>query len=222
MWSLVPAARGPASRAGGRHPAERVVRPDARVVSGRERRVCGELEVEDRPGRHHQPVAWRIGQAGPRGHRRFAGRHRDPRARVRHRRDPGQWPPDRDRTGRRGCRRTAARTRRPSCCSYARATRRASRTGTTWSARVCRSSRRIRRPPVVRAGTTWRRGGTRSNSQRGTRRARVTSWQALSKRARARLRRPRLDDDVRAARHRRRARRMGERGPARGGKAREG
>ena len=53
-------------------------------------------------------------------------------------------------------------------------------------------------------------------------RARDFVGEALSERAGARLRRARLDDDVRAARHRRRAGRVGERGAARGGEAREG
>ena len=66
----------------------------------------------------------------------------------------------------------------------------------------------------------WGYALQRSNGDES--RARDFVSQALSKRARPRLRRPRSDDDVRAARDRRRARRMGERGPSGGGEAREG
>ena len=45
--------------------------------------------------------------------------------------------------------------------SCAKATRKGSRTGTTWSSRASRSSRPIRRRRVVRGGITWRPGATR-------------------------------------------------------------
>ena len=77
-----------------------------------------------------------------------------------------------------------------------------------------------RRPRAARAGTTSPRGATRRAQVRrrgegeGVRRA------ALRERAGARFRRARLDDDVRRARHRRRADRLGERGVSRGEGAR--
>ena len=72
------------------------------------------------------------GHAGPRGHRRPEGRRRDAGHRLRHRPDRRAQrsccPP----IGRTGCRTTAAPTPRRSCSWFARATRRGSRTGTTW------------------------------------------------------------------------------------------
>ena len=54
----------------------------------------GVLEEEDRPGRLDPPVARRLRQAGAHGDRRPAGRRRDARARLRHRRagEAGQAP----------------------------------------------------------------------------------------------------------------------------------
>ena len=96
------------------------------------------LEGEDRPGRHDQAVARRLGQAGPRGHRRPRGRRRHAGAGLRHRRDRREGRAAAGRTGRSGCRTTARPTPRPSCSWCARATPRASRTGTTWSSRASR------------------------------------------------------------------------------------
>ena len=66
--------------------AQRLLRSDARALPGVQRGLRQALEGEDRRGRHHQAVARRLRQAGPRGDRRPGGRRRDPGARLRHRR----------------------------------------------------------------------------------------------------------------------------------------
>ncbi len=81
-------------------------------------------------GRHDPAVARRLGQAGPRRHRRPRGRRRHPRPRLRHRRGRRR-PASSRRTGRSACRATARPTPRRSSSSCARGTRRASRTGAT-------------------------------------------------------------------------------------------
>ena len=126
-----PAASSPSARRAPRPGApQRLLRPDPRALPGGQRRLRRAVEGEDRQGRHDPAVARRLGQAGPRGDRRPRGRRGDARPRLRHRRDRAGRPPRR-RTGRSGCRRTAAPTPRPSCSSCARGTRRASRTGAT-------------------------------------------------------------------------------------------
>ena len=101
-------------------------------------------------------------------------------------------------TGRSACRTTARPTPRRSCSWCARATRRASRTGTTWSSRASRSSRPTRRPRAARAGTTWPPGATRCGSRAATRRRRSDFVaRAVQERAGARLRRARLDHHLR-------------------------
>ncbi len=74
--------------------AERVVRPDARAVRRLQQGLRRALEEEDGPGRLDPPVARRLRQAGAHGDRRPAGRRRDARARLRHRRagEAGQAP----------------------------------------------------------------------------------------------------------------------------------
>ena len=80
---------------------------------------------------HDQPVARRLGQAGPLGHRRPRGRRRDARAFGRHRRDRVEGgPPARDWQARLPQEQRSLTPRRSSS-SCARATRRRSGTGTT-------------------------------------------------------------------------------------------
>ena len=144
---------------------------------------------------------------GLRGRRGHAG------AGLRHRRHRRARQAARRPTGRSACRTTARPTPRPSSSWCARATRRASRTGTTWSSPASRSSRRTRRPRAARAGTTWRPGATRCKQPGGDEaKAEEFVAQAVQERAGARLRRARLDHDLRRARHRRRAAGLGERG----------
>ena len=118
------------------------------------------------------------------------------------------------RTGRRGCRTTARPTPRPSCSWCARATRRASRTGTTWSSRA---SQVITPNPKTSGGARWNYlaawAYALDKQPTATRRRRSEFVDALyQERAGARHRRARLDHDLRPARHRRRAARLGERG----------
>ena len=87
---------------------------------------------------------------------------------------------------------TARPTPRRSSSWCGKGIRRGSRTGAIWPSRACRSSRRIRRPPAARAGTTWRRGDTRCASPAATtRRRRQFVADIYQESAGARLRRPR-------------------------------
>ena len=70
--------------------AQRLLRPDARALPGLQRRLRQVLEGEDRPERHHQAVARRLRQAGARRDRRPRGRRGHAGARLRHRRDRRQ------------------------------------------------------------------------------------------------------------------------------------
>ena len=173
------------------------------------------LEGQDRPGRHHPPVARRLGQAGPLGDRRARGRRGDAGAGLRHRPDRREGRARCRPTGSPGCPTTARPTPRRSCSWSGRAIRRASRTGAIWPSRASRSSRPTRRPRAARAGTTWPPGPGRCVSPAATTpSAKDFVDQALQERAGARRRRPRLHDHLRGARHRRRAARLGERGAA--------
>ena len=213
LLAFVSARSPPLRRAGRRHAAQRLVRPDARALPGVQRGVREALAGEDRREGHDQAVARRLGQAGARGDRRARSRRRDARARVRHRRDRRAAELHRRRLADAAAATTARRTRRRSCSSCARATRRASRTGTTWS-----------KPGVVgdhaepedlgrRALELPRRVGLRAQRKAGDDgKAQGVRRAALQERAGARLRRARRDDHVRRARHRRRAARVGERG----------
>ena len=160
-----------------------------------------------------QAVARRLGQAGARGHRRPRGRRRHARARLRHRRDRRARRSCCRRTGRSACRTTARRTPRRSCSSCARAIRRASRTGTTWSSPASAVITPNPKTSRRRALELPRRLGLRAAQQYGNdAKAQGLRRAALQERAGARLRRARRDHDVRRARHRRRAARLGERG----------
>ena len=133
----------------------------ARALSRIRCRVRQPLEEQDRPDRDHPDFAWRLGQSGPRGHRRTRGRRRHPGARVRRRRDRERRP---DRQG------LAEALAEQQHAVYVddRVSRaqgqpeERSRTGATSSSLACRSSRRIRRRPAARSGTTWPRGSTRA------------------------------------------------------------
>ena len=67
--------------------AQRLLRPDPRALPGVQRRLRRALAGQDRRDGHDQHVAWRLGQAGPRGDRRPRRRCRDAGAGGRHRRD---------------------------------------------------------------------------------------------------------------------------------------
>ena len=82
--------------------AQRVLRSDARAVSGHQCGLRQAVEGEDRSGRADQPIARRLGQAGARGDRRTAGRRGDAGAGLRHRFDRGAGHVRCRRTGRRG------------------------------------------------------------------------------------------------------------------------
>ncbi len=90
-----------------------------------------------------------------------------------------------------------------------------SRTGTISSSPA---SRVITPNPKTSGGARWNYlaawGYAREEVRRRRRQGEGVRRAALQERARARLRRARLDDDVRRARHRRRADRLGERGAA--------
>ena len=79
------------------------------------------------------------------------------------------------RIGRSDCRSTRRPTPRPSFCSSARAIPRASRTGTIWSRKASRSSRRTRRPRAARGGTTSPLGTTPTRSTAAPTRRRSSS-----------------------------------------------
>ena len=113
----------------------------------------------------------------------------------------GERPPDPEGLADAAAAEQRARTPRRSCCSCARATRSRSRTGTTW----CGPGISVVTPnPKTSGGARWNylaAWGYALSSRTATRRRRATFVaQALSERAGARFRRPRLDDDVRAAR----------------------
>ena len=72
-----------------------------------------------------------------------------------------EWWSDCAETGNRDCPTTALRTLPRLSSWFARETRSTSKIGTIWFGPVFPSSRRIRRPPVGRAGTIWQRGATR-------------------------------------------------------------
>ena len=119
------------------------------------------------------------------------------------------------RTGRSACPTTAHLTRRPSCSWCARATPKASRTGTTWSSPASGRSRPIPRLPAVRAGTISAAWQTRCSSTKRQLRSQGegTSSPRLYKNV------PVLDSwcarlhyDLRRAWHRRRGHLLGERG----------
>ena len=105
-------------------------------------------------------------------------------------------------------------TPRPSSSSSARAIRRASRTGAIWS----RPASQVITPnPKTSGGARWNYLAAWAYADAEVRRrrgqGRATSSRALfQQRAGARHRRARLDHDLRPARHRRRAARLGERG----------
>ena len=78
--------RAPRAQGGADHHPQRLVRPDARALSRVQRRVRKVLEEQDRPDRDRPGVARRLGQPGPRGHRRARSRRRHAGARLRRRR----------------------------------------------------------------------------------------------------------------------------------------
>ena len=155
---------------GADHPAQRLVRSDARALSRvQRRRSPGYWKAKTGQTVTVRAVAWRLGQPGARGHRRSRRRRRHAGAGVRHRRHR-QRRADRPAAGRSGCRTTARRTRPRSCSSCAREIPRASRTGAISSSRAFRSSRRTRRRRAGRSGTTSRPGSTRRTLPGGQRR----------------------------------------------------
>ena len=119
-------------------PAQRLVRSDPRAVRGLQPAFAAYWKAKTGQDVTDQPVARRLGQAGPRGDRRARGRRGDAGAGLRHRRDRREGRARCRPTGRRGCPTTARPTPRPSCSWCARATRRASRTGATWSSPASR------------------------------------------------------------------------------------
>src|SRR6266498_1789381 len=60
--------RFPAEFRAASHVVKRLVRSHARTLSGLQRCVREVLESEGGAGRHHPTIAWRIEQAGTRGH----------------------------------------------------------------------------------------------------------------------------------------------------------
>ena len=112
------------------------------------------MEATHGAGRGDQAVARRLGIAGACRDRRARGRRRDARAGVRHRRDRGARQDAAGRLAEEAAAQQHAVTRRRWRSSSARATRRGSRTGTTWSGPTFRSSPPTRRRRAARAGTT--------------------------------------------------------------------
>ena len=165
---------------------------------------------------HDQAVARRLGHAGARGDRRPRGRRRDARARVRHRRDRG---------ARQDCCRPTGRSKLPHNSTPFTSTivfvvRKGNPKGIKdWNDLVRPGVQVITPNPKTSGGARWnylaawgyalrKNGGERGGGARFV-------GEALQERPGARHRRARLDDDVRRARHRRRADRVGERGAAR-------
>ena len=156
-----------------------------RAINARVHRRSTEAKTGVRA--HDQPVARRIRHPGPRGHRRPRGRRRDAGARgptpTRSPRRADQPP-----TGRASCPTTRCPTRRRSCSSSARATRRASRTGRTSSSPASRSSRRTRRRRATASLSSLQRLGIGRAARRlATTQALDFVTQALQAGARARL-----------------------------------
>ena len=180
-----------------RHAAERLVRPDARALPGRQRGVRRALAGEDRPG---VTIQQSHGGSGKQARAVIDGLEADVvTLALAYDIDAiaGKAGCSRP-TGRRGCRTTARRTRRRSCSWCARAIRRASRTGTTSSEPGVAV---ITPNPKTSGGARWNylaawgyalqaAGGSDAKAQRVRR-------QRCIERAGARLRRARLDDDVR-------------------------
>ena len=139
-------ARGGRSRA-----AECFLRSDTRAVPRGQSRIHRRLAEQDRAARHHQPVAWRLRCAGPRGDGRTGGRCRDAGARRRYRRACQTRP------ARRRLAEAAARQfRRPTparwCSWCARAIPRRSATGPTCSSP---GSAVITPNPKTSGGARW-------------------------------------------------------------------
>ena len=99
-----------------------------------------------------------------------------------------------------GCRNNPRPTPRRSSSWCARAIRRASRTGATWSRKASRSSRRTRRRRAARAGTISPPGPGPTAVRRRRGQGQGIRRQPLSPRSGARHRRARLDRDLRRRR----------------------
>ena len=137
------------------------------------------LEGQDRRDDHDPHVAWRLRQAGPRRDRRPRRRRRHAGAGRRHRRRSPRAPRRSPPTGRSACPTIPRPTPRPSSSWCARATRRASRTGTTSPSRA---SQVITPNPKTSGGARWnylaawgyasRRTPTTSQGRAGFRRPR--------------------------------------------------
>src|SRR5262249_25557931 len=72
--AVLPARARRAFRARRRRDPERLVRPDARALHGLQRAVRQALAGRPPREGHHQPVTWRLGEAGARGDRRARSR----------------------------------------------------------------------------------------------------------------------------------------------------
>ena len=166
-----------------------------------------------RPARRSRSsIPRRLRQAGACGHRRPRGRRRDPGAGRRHRRDrreSGKHPggladaPAEQLGALHLDHRVPGAQGQPEGHQGLGRPRRS---------RASRSSRPTPRPPAARAGTTSRPGATPDSTKGDEAKAKEFVERALQERAGARLGRARLDHDLRPARHRRRADRLGERG----------
>ena len=172
------------------------------------------LEGQDRPGRDHPPVARRVGQAGPLGDRRAGGRCGHARARLRHRPDLGEGraPP--------GQLAVAAAEQQRALHLDDRAARPQGKSqgdqGLGRSGQAGRLGHHAQ-PQDLRWCSLELPGGlglgaAAAGRQRGH--GQGVRGQAVQERSGARRRRPRVHHDLRGARHRRRADRVGERGAA--------
>ena len=196
-----------------RHAAQRQLRSDARALQGHQRRLRRALEGRRPATTSPSTSARRLGRAGPRGDRRPGGRRGDAGARLRHRRHratrrkllPAELADAPAAQQRRP-------TPRPSCSWCARATR--EDPGLGRSGQAGRPGDHAEPEDLRRRALGLSRGlglcaegaGRQRGQGQGVRR------RALQARAGARHRRARRDHDLRAARHRRRAAVVGERG----------
>ena len=157
-------------------------------------------------------LARRIRRAGAVRHRRPRRRRRDAGARRRHRRHRRQDRQDSGRLAEAAAAQFRRPTPRPSSSSCARATRRASTTGTISPSPA---SSVVTPNPKTSGGARWNYLAAWGYGAEEVRRRRGQDQGFrhgdLSQRARARHRRARLDHHLRPARHRRRADRLGER-----------
>ena len=129
------------------------LRPDARALPRIDTAFAAYWKKDTGETVDHPAVAWRLGRAGARGDRRPGRRRGDAGARLRHRRHRRQDGHDPGRLAEAPARTTPRPTPRRSSSWCARATPRASTTGTISPSPASPSSRRTRRPRAARAGT---------------------------------------------------------------------